>query len=50
MFRLIRDLRSDKRGLTMIEHAPIARFVMLTAMGTSVNGLYSTINNALTSA
>jgi pilus assembly protein Flp/PilA len=56
MLRLIRDLKSDKRGVTMIEYALIAGLVsvvaiaMLTAMGTSVNNLYSTINSALTTA
>ena len=56
MLRLIRDLKSDKRGVTMIEYALIAGLIsvvaiaMLTAMGTSVNNLYSTINAALTSA
>ena len=56
MLRLIRDLKSDNKGVTMIEYALIAGLVsvvaiaMLTAMGTSVNNLYSTINTALTSA
>ena len=56
MLRLIRDLKSDNKGVTMIEYALIAGLVsvvaiaMLTAMGTSVNNLYSTINAALTSA
>ena len=56
MLRLIRDLKSDKKGVTMIEYALIAglvsvvAIVMLTAMGTSVNNLYSTINGALTTA
>jgi pilus assembly protein Flp/PilA len=56
MLRLIRDLKADKRGVTMIEYALIAGLVsvvaiaMLTAMGTSVNNLYSTINSALTTA
>ena len=56
MLRLIRDLKSDNKGVTMIEYALIAGLVsvvaiaMLTAMGTSVNNLYSMINTALTSA
>ena len=56
MLRLLRDLKSDKKGVTMIEYALIAGLVsvvaiaMLTAMGTSVNNLYSMINSALTSA
>jgi pilus assembly protein Flp/PilA len=56
MLRLIRELKSDKKGVTMIEYALIAGLVsvvaiaMLTAMGTSVNNLYSNINSALTTA
>jgi pilus assembly protein Flp/PilA len=56
MLRLIRDLKSDNRGVTMIEYALIAGLVsvvaiaMLSAMGVTVNNLYSTINSALTTA
>ncbi len=56
MKRLIRDLRNDHRGVTMIEYALIAGLVsvvaitLLTAMGTSVSNLYNTINGALTTA
>ena len=56
MIRLIRDLKSDAKGVTMIEYALIAGLIsvvailMLTAMGTTVNNLYSTINAALTTA
>jgi pilus assembly protein Flp/PilA len=54
--RLLRDLRNDHRGVTMIEYALIAGLIsvvaitLLTAMGTSVSNLFSTINSALTSA
>ena len=56
MLRLIRDLKADRKGVTMIEYALIAGLVsvvaiaMLSAMGVTVNSLYSTINAALTSA
>ena len=56
MLRLFRDLKSDNKGVTMIEYALIAGLIsvvaiaMLTAMGTTVNSLFSTINTALTSA
>jgi pilus assembly protein Flp/PilA len=56
MLRLIRDLKSDKKGVTMIEYALIAGLIsvvaitLLTAMGSSVSNLFSTINNALTTA
>ena len=56
MLRLIRDLKSDKKGVTMIEYALIAGLIsvvaitLLTGMGTSVKNLFTTINNALTTA
>jgi len=56
MLRLIRDLKSDNKGVTMIEYALIAGLIsvvaitLLTAMGTSVSNLFGTINSALTSA
>ncbi len=56
MLRLIRDLKSDKKGVTMIEYALIAGLIsvvaiaLLTAMGTSVSKIFSNINSALTSA
>jgi pilus assembly protein Flp/PilA len=56
MLRLIRDLKSDNKGVTMIEYALIAGLIsvvaitLLTAMGTSVSNLFNTINNALTTA
>ena len=56
MLRLIRDLKSDKKGVTMIEYALIAGLIsvvaiaLLSAMGTSVKNLFTTINNALTTA
>ena len=56
MLRLIRDLKSDNKGVTMIEYALIAGLIsvvaiaLLSAMGTSVKNLFTTINNALTTA
>ncbi len=56
MRRLIRDLKSDKKGVTMIEYALIAGLIsvvaitLLTAMGTSVKNIFSSINAALTTA
>jgi pilus assembly protein Flp/PilA len=56
MRRLLRDLKSDKKGVTMIEYALIAGLVsvvaiaLLAAMGTSVKNIYSSINDALTTA
>jgi len=56
MLRLIRDLKSDKKGVTMIEYALIAGLIsvvaiaLLSAMGTSVKNLFGTINSALTTA
>jgi pilus assembly protein Flp/PilA len=53
---LIRDLKSDKKGVTMIEYALIAGLIsvvaiaLLSAMGGSVENIYSTINDALTTA
>jgi len=56
MLRLIRDLKSDKKGVTMIEYALIAGLIsvvaiaLLSAMGNSVKNLFGTINTALTTA
>jgi pilus assembly protein Flp/PilA len=56
MLRLIRDLKSDNKGVTMIEYALIAGLIsvvaiaLLSAMGTSVKNLFTTINSALTTA
>jgi pilus assembly protein Flp/PilA len=53
---LIRDLNSNKKGVTMIEYALIAGLIsvvaiaLLAAMGGSVKNIYSTINDALTTA
>jgi pilus assembly protein Flp/PilA len=56
MLRLIRDLKSDNKGVTMIEYALIAGLIsvvaiaLLTAMGSSVKNIFTSINSALTSA
>ncbi len=56
MLRLIRDLKSDNKGVTMIEYALIAGLIsvvaiaLLSAMGTSVKSIFTSINNALTTA
>jgi len=56
MLRLIRDLKSDKKGVTMIEYALIAGLIsvvaiaLLSAMGTSVKNIFSSINSALATA
>jgi pilus assembly protein Flp/PilA len=56
MLRLIRDLKSDNKGVTMIEYALIAGLIsvvaiaLLSAMGTSVKNIFSSINSALTTA
>ena len=56
MLRLIRDLKSDNKGVTMIEYALIAGLIsvvaiaLLSAMGGSVKNIFSSINSALTTA
>lgn len=56
MLRLIRDLKSDNKGVTMVEYALIAGLIsvvaitLLTGMGSSVKNIFTTINNALTTA
>ena len=56
MLRLIRDLKADNKGVTMIEYALIAGLIsvvaiaLLSAMGTSVKNIFTSINSALTTA
>jgi pilus assembly protein Flp/PilA len=53
---LLRDLEGNTKGVTLIEYALIAGLIslvsitMLTAMGSSVKNLFTSINNSLTSA
>ena len=53
MLRLIRDLKSDKKGVTMIEYALIASGVSIVIVGTvvtlgsNVKGFYSNVATAL---
>ncbi len=56
MRRLLRDLKRDDRGVTMVEYALIAGLVsvvaiaLLTGMGSSVLNIFTSINNALSTA
>jgi pilus assembly protein Flp/PilA len=56
MLRLIRDLKSDKKGVTLVEYALIAGLIsvvciaLLTTMGSVISNLFSSINSALSSA
>ncbi len=56
MRRLLRDLKGDKKGVTMIEYALIAGLVsvvaiiLLQAIGISLLNIFTSINNALTTA
>lgn len=56
MLRLLRSLRAKEEGVTMIEYALIAALVsivavtLLSAIGTRVKNLFSTVNSGLTTA
>jgi pilus assembly protein Flp/PilA len=56
MLRLTRRLGRDQAGVTMIEYALIAALVsvvaisVLSALGGKVKNLFTTVNNALTTA
>lgn len=56
MRHLLRNLKSDNKGVTMIEYALIAGLVsvvavvVLTGVGTSIANLFTTVNNGLTTA
>ena len=56
MLRLVRRLGRDQAGVTMIEYALIAALVsiiaisLLSAMGTRVKNIFTSINNALSTA
>jgi pilus assembly protein Flp/PilA len=54
--RILRDLRLNEKGVTMIEYALIAGLVsivavsLLSAMGGKLKNLFTTVNSALTTA
>ena len=54
--RILRDLRLNEKGVTMIEYAHIAGLVsivavsLLSAMGRKLKNLFTTVNSALTTA
>ena len=56
MLSLIRRFRSDDRGATATEYAMLIVFIALaiavgaTALGTGINGLFTTVGNKLTTA
>ena len=56
MRALLRDLRTDRKGATIIEYVLIAGLISVTviallgAMGMSVKNVFSVINVTLTSA
>ena len=56
MLRLIRSLKSDKKGVTLIEYALIAGLIsvvaitLLTNVGSSIKNIFTSINSSLTTA
>jgi Flp pilus assembly pilin Flp len=56
MIERLRNLRADTKGVTVIEYVLIAGLISVVAIsviagvGTSVKKIFSTVNNALTSA
>jgi pilus assembly protein Flp/PilA len=56
MFSKLQRLLRDRRGVTMLEYALIAAFVavaavtILTTLGSTVSGVFSTINDKMSSA
>ena len=56
MFKLLRKLRKDERAVTAIEYGLIvaligvAALVAMSALGTSLNAMFSTIATELTNA
>ena len=56
MFKLIRKLRSDKKGATAIEYGliaaliSVAAIVAMTALGTSLKSLFGGIAGEITTA
>ena len=56
MFRLIRELRCDQKGLTLIEYALLASMITiiligtLQSMGVTLKSFFTTVNATLTTA
>jgi len=56
MFRLLRDLGCDQKGLTMIEYALLASMITiiligtLESMGVTLKSFFTTVNTTLTTA
>ena len=56
MIRLLRDLRCDQKGLTMIEYALLASMItiiligMLESMGVSLKSFFTAVNTSLATA
>lgn len=56
MLRLIKDFKRDNQGVTMIEYALIAGLIsvvaiaLISSVGGKVKNLFTTVNNALTTA
>lgn len=56
MIRLLKDLRLDRKGVTLIEYSLIAGLIsvvaigILGAVGGKIKGIFTTINTSLASA
>ena len=56
MLRLIRDLRSDEKGATMVEYGLMIALIavvcigVVTSLGLTLNNLFGVVNTSLTAA
>ncbi|HXV73808.1 MAG TPA: Flp family type IVb pilin [Sphingomonadales bacterium] len=56
MFKFLRKLRKDESGATAIEYGLIAALISIaailamTAVGTSLSGIFNTVSNELSAA